>query len=127
MKCVVTGEPYTVFGYKGKQVRDNIHSYDLITAFDHFFRAPRVAEVYNMGGSRFSHCSMLEAIALCEEIAGKKLQWQYAETNRIGDHIWWVSDVRKFQRHYPGWSFRYGLQEILLEIFEHNKSRWTRG
>jgi CDP-paratose 2-epimerase len=117
MICTVTGRPYRVFGYKGKQVRDNIHSFDLVEAFDEFMRAPRAGEVYNIGGSRHSNCSMLEAIDLCQEISGKKLSWNYEETNRIGDHIWWISDVRKFQEHYPRWKFRYGLREILEEIY----------
>ncbi|CAN5444800.1 NAD-dependent epimerase/dehydratase family protein [soil metagenome] len=116
MKCTVSGRPYRVFGYKGKQVRDNIHSFDLVEAFAAFVRAPRVGEVYNMGGSRHCNCSMLEAIALCEEISGRKLSWEYVEDNRIGDHIWWISDVRKFREHYPDWNFRYGLREILEEI-----------
>ena len=118
MKCVVTQTPYTVFGYGGKQVRDNIHSSDLVNAFYHFFKAPRVGEVYNIGGSRFSNCSMLEAIEMGQEIAGEELQYTYSETNRIGDHIWWVSDVRKFQEHYPGWSLTYNIQAILTEIYE---------
>jgi CDP-paratose 2-epimerase len=117
MICAVSGRPYRVFGYKGKQVRDNIHSFDLVEAFAEFVRAPRVAEVYNIGGSRHSNCSMLEAIHLCEEISGKKLSWSYVEDNRIGDHIWWISDVRKFQEHYPKWKFRYGVREILEEIY----------
>jgi CDP-paratose 2-epimerase len=125
MKCTVTGTPYTVFGYKGKQVRDNIHSYDLVNAFYHFFQAPRVAEVYNIGGARFAHCSMLEGIRRCEEIAGKKLNWTYVETNRIGDHIWWISDIRKFRRHYPEWNLRYNLNGILVEIYKNNLARWT--
>jgi CDP-paratose 2-epimerase len=116
MKCTATGRPYRVFGYKGKQVRDNIHSHDLVDAFWEFFKAPRAGEVYNMGGSRHSNCSMLEAIDLCEEISGRKLEWTYVEDNRIGDHIWWVSDVRKFQAHYPGWSYRYDLRGLLQEI-----------
>lgn len=116
MKCTVSGKPYRIFGYKGKQVRDNIHSHDLVEAFWQFFKAPRSGEVYNLGGSRHSNCSMLEAIALCEEISGKKLDHTYAEDNRIGDHIWWVSDVRKFQMHYPQWQYRYGLRAILEEI-----------
>ena len=116
MKCTVTGRPYRVFGYKGKQVRDNIHSHDLVEAFWHFFEAPRNGEVYNIGGSRHSNCSMLEAITLSEEISGKKLEWSYVEDNRIGDHIWWISDVRKFQSHYPEWSYRYDLRGLLEEI-----------
>jgi CDP-paratose 2-epimerase len=116
MRCAVTGRSYRVLGYKGKQVRDNIHSHDLVEAFWQFFRRPRQGEVYNLGGSRHSNCSMLEAIALCEEISGRKLDWTYVEDNRIGDHIWWISDVRKFQAHYPGWKYRYGLRDILEEI-----------
>jgi CDP-paratose 2-epimerase len=116
MICAVTGRPYRVFGYGGKQVRDNIHSADLVNAFAAFIRAPRAGEVYNLGGSRHSNCSMLEAIKLCEEISGRRLTWKYEEQNRIGDHIWWISDVRKFQEHYPEWKFRYGLSEILEEI-----------
>ncbi len=124
MKCTMTGTPYTVFGYKGKQVRDNIHSYDLIQAFDHFYRQPRSGEVYNIGGSRFSHCSMLEAIKICEEISGNKLQHTYQEINRTGDHIWYVSDVSKFQRHYPQWSLTKDIPAILGEIYEFNTTRW---
>jgi CDP-paratose 2-epimerase len=117
MKCCVSGRAYRVFGYKGKQVRDNIHSFDLVAAFAAFIEAPRAAEIYNIGGGRFCNCSILEAIALCEEISGRKLTWNYEETNRIGDHLWWISDVRKFQSHYPQWKFRYGLREILEEIY----------
>src|SRR3954447_2657223 len=118
MKCTVSGRPYRVFGYNGKQVRDNIHSFDLVEAFAAFIDKPRVGEVYNLGGSRHSNCSMREAIQLCEEISGRRLTWEYVEDNRIGDHIWWISDVRKFQEHYPNWKFRYGLREILEEIHE---------
>jgi len=118
MKCTVSGRPYRVFGYNGKQVRDNIHSFDLVEAFAAFIDAPRAGEVYNLGGSRHSNCSMREGIELCQEISGRRLTWTYEEDNRIGDHIWWISDVRKFQEHYPGWKFRYGLREILEEIHE---------
>ena len=118
MQCTAQGMPYRVFGYKGKQVRDNIHSHDLVSAFWEFFRAPRSGEVYNMGGSRHANCSMLEAIELCEEISGRKLPWTYVADNRIGDHIWYVSDVRRFQSHYPNWKYRYGLREILKEIHD---------
>lgn len=116
MKCAIMGDPYIVFGYKGKQVRDNIHSFDLVNMFWHFHQAPRPGEVYNAGGSRHSNCSMIEAIELCEELTSRPMKWSYNETNRIGDHIWWISDVRKFKRHYPGWNFKYGLREILTEI-----------
>jgi CDP-paratose 2-epimerase len=116
VKCVVTHKPYTIFGYKGKQVRDNIHSFDLVNAFWHFFENPRVGEVYNMGGSRHSNCSMLEAIAYAEEFSGQKLEYTLSDQNRSGDHIWYVSDVRKFQSHYPQWQYRYDMETILKEI-----------
>jgi CDP-paratose 2-epimerase len=116
MKCAITGKPYTVFGYKGKQVRDNIHSADLISMFHHFFQAPRVAEVYNSGGGRFSNCSMLEAIRLCESMTGRPMQWTYSDTNRIGDHIWYVSDNGRFEGHYPTWKMAYDVPAILREI-----------
>jgi len=118
MKCTMTGEPYTILGYKGKQVRDNIHSYDLINAFWHFYRHPRCGEVYNMGGSRHSNCSMIEAIEMCENISGTKLNYTYQELNRIGDHIWYISDVRKFKSHYPGWDYRYDVEGILNDIYK---------
>lgn len=124
MKCAATDAPYTVFGYKGKQVRDNIHSNDLIRAFYEFFKAPRAAEVYNMGGARYSNCSMLEAIKMCEEITGKKMRWSYSETNRAGDHIWWISSVAKFMGHYPDWRIEYDAPRILREIYELNIERW---
>jgi len=92
MKCTMTGAPYTVYGYKGKQVRDNLHSADLVRAFDEFFTAPRSGEVYNIGGGRQSNCSLLEAIEMCQEISGNPLMWTYTEKNRNGDHIWWISD-----------------------------------
>ncbi len=116
VKCAVTGQHYTVLGYKGKQVRDNIHAYDLVSALWHFFKKPRVGEVYNIGGSRHSQCSMLEAIAICERLAGQPMNWSYSEDNRAGDHIWWISDVRKFQSHYPEWTYRYDLESLLGEI-----------
>lgn len=125
MKCTVTGTPYTVFGYKGKQVRDNIHSADLISAFNEFYKAPRVAEVYNIGGGRYSNCSMLEGIDMCEDIADKKLNWTYSEQNRVGDHIWWVGDLAKFKEHYPGWNQEYNVPRILQEIYDYNVERWT--
>ena len=126
MKCACTGREYRMFGYKGKQVRDNIHSHDLVNAFWHFCQAPRSGEVYNMGGSRHSNCSMLEAIAMCEEIAGLKMRTTYVEANRIGDHIWWISDVSKFRSHYPGWTLTRNVQDILTEIFTCNKRRWAK-
>lgn len=125
MKCTVIGKPYQVFGYQGKQVRDNIHSFDLVNAFYHFYQAPRVAEVYNIGGSRFSNCSMLEAIQACEALADKQLNWTYVESNRIGDHIWWISDIQKFKNHYPSWNLTYSINDILREIYSENALRWN--
>ena len=124
MKCTVTGEPYTIFGYKGKQVRDNIHSSDLVNAFYHFYRDPRIGEVYNVGGSQFSNCSMLEAVQLSEKIAGKRLNWTYSESNRSGDHIWWISDMSKFRSHYPEWEFKYDIQDMLEQIHAKTVERF---
>jgi len=126
MRCAMTGMPYTVYGYKGKQVRDNIHSADLIQAFYAFFKAPRRGEVYNIGGGRFSNCSMLEAIQICQEIVGSDLQWTYSDQNRVGDHIWWISDNRKFQQHYPDWRLQYDVPAILREIYAANNVRWLK-
>ncbi|WP_416672046.1 NAD-dependent epimerase/dehydratase family protein [Egbenema bharatensis] len=124
MKCTLTGEQYTIFGYRGKQVRDNIHSFDLVNAFYHFYQNPRSGEVYNMGGSRHSNCSMLEAIAVCEELSGNKLDYTYTDENRSGDHIWYISDVRKFQSHYPDWQYKYNLQNILEDIYNAQSKRF---
>lgn len=124
VRCAATGTPYTVFGYRGKQVRDNIHSSDLIAAFDHFFRSPRQGEVYNIGGGRFSNCSMREAIEMCQELTGREMLLQYDDTNRRGDHIWWISDVNKFQSHYPNWQLTYDVPRICREIYEANSERW---
>lgn len=124
MRCTMTGTPYTVFGYKGKQVRDAIHSHDLITAFDEVYRNPRCGAVYNIGGGRFSNCSVLEAIDLCESIAGRELTWTYEERNRIGDHIWWIGSNTTFETDYPTWSLQYDVPAILREIHTVNQGRW---
>lgn len=123
MKCSITGQHYTIFGYKGKQVRDNIHAWDLVNMFWHFYLTPRMGEVYNAGGSRYSNCSMLEAIEVCEKITGNKMNYSYTESNRSGDHIWYISDVSRFQQHYPEWAYKYSLDETLYQIFQHLKSR----
>lgn len=123
MKCAITGDHYTIFGYKGKQVRDNIHSYDLVNMFWHFYHNPRQGEAYNAGGSRHSNCSMQEAITVAEKITGKKMNYSYSETNRIGDHIWWVSDVSKFQSHYPEWKYKYNLEDIMVQINDSMSKR----
>lgn len=124
MKCTATGEPYTVFGYKGKQVRDNIHADDLVSAFDVFRLDPRPGEAYNIGGGREANCSMLEAIDVCQDIAGRELQWSYTEDNRIGDHIWWISDIRKFKDHFPQFKLQYDIRGILEDIFDNGNDRW---
>src|SRR3954451_6896209 len=123
MKCAVSGKPYTVFGYKGKQVRDNIHSHDLVSAFWEFFQAPRSGVVYNMGGGRFSNCSMLEAIRSCEELAARPMNVGYQDGNRVGDHIWWISDLRAFQHDYPDWRQQYDLRRIMEDIHEGCRKR----
>jgi len=123
VKCAVAGTPYQIFGYKGKQVRDNIHSYDLVNMFWHYCQNPRPGEVYNAGGGRQSNCSIREVLALCEEIQGRRMPVVYHDENRAGDHIWWISDTRKFQRHYPGWSHAYDLQRTVREIFSSATAR----
>ena len=123
-KCAVTGRAYTVFGYRAKQVRDNIHSADLIAAFNAFFESPRAGEVYNMGGGRASNCSMLEAITTCERLTGRPMTWTYEDRARIGDHMWYITDYTKFQMHYPHWKITYDCDRILTEIVEQNRDRW---
>jgi len=125
MRCTVAGETYEVFGYGGRQVRDNIHSADLVSAFDAFRAAPGVAAVYNIGGGRLSNCSMLEAIDACQRIAGRELDWNLRAEPRVGDHRWWISDLSLFQRDYPNWSLTYGIEEILREIYERNVEDWS--
>jgi CDP-paratose 2-epimerase len=125
VKCVLTEKPYTIYGYKGKQVRDNIHSYDLVTAFWQYFQKPIPGAVYNMGGSRHSNCSMLEAIAYTEGLTGIGLRYSLSDEARSGDHIWWISDVRKFQRDYPEWNYKYDLKLIIKEIIDAAKERLT--
>jgi CDP-paratose 2-epimerase len=116
VRCVVWGDSYQILGYQGKQVRDNMHAADLVSAFWHFFQNPRPGEVYNVGGGRHSHCSVLEAISLCEQVANRRLDRTYVPEPRAGDHIWYVSDMRKFQSHYPGWRYRYDLPTIIEEL-----------
>ena len=127
IKCALTGAPYVVYGYKGKQVRDNLHARDLVEAFWSFFQRPRVGEVFNMGGGRAVNCSMLEAIDLAEKVADRPLAWSYDETNRIGDHIWWISDTRKFRSLYPEWQPSYDLDAIAREISAGLRARLPAG
>ncbi len=124
MKCTATSRPYTVFGYKGKQVRDNIHSSDLVTALWTFARNPKPARVYNIGGGRFANCSMLEAIELCEQVSGRALDWSYEPANRTGDHMWWISDTSAFEADYPDYRLSYDIEATLEEIFESGARRW---
>lgn len=123
MKCAITGDHYTIFGYKGKQVRDNIHSWDLVNMFWHFYQNPKQGEAYNAGGGRHSNCSMQEAIHICENVTEKSMNYSYSETNRIGDHIWWISDLSKFKHHYPQWNWKYDLNDILIQIHDEMSSR----
>lgn len=125
MKCTVTGDSYTVFGYEGKQVRDNVHAADLVDAFLLFHRNPKAAAVYNIGGGRDNACSMLEAIELCQEIAGKDLDWKLGGNARIGDHRWWISDLEEFGKDYEGWKPKRDLHQILREIHAANTERWA--
>jgi CDP-paratose 2-epimerase len=125
MKCTVTGAPYTIFGYRGKQVRDNIHALDVIRAIAAFHAAPRAAAVYNLGGGRESNVSMLEAIDLCQQVAGRELDYTLSERARIGDHRWWISDLQAFRADYPGWRLTYGIEDVLRDIYEHNVERWA--
>ena len=123
VKCGVTGKAYNIYGYKGKQVRDNIHSYDLVNAFWHFFQRPRSGAVYNMGGSRHSNCSVLEGIQKIQELSGREIRYQIVDNARSGDHIWWISDVRKFQTDYPEWGYRYDIDSLLKEMVEGIRER----
>lgn len=123
VKCSVQGRKYTVYGYKGKQVRDNIHSSDLVNAFWHFYQNPRIGEVYNIGGSRQNNCSILEATQIVRDFTGKEFECEITNSARIGDHIWWISDVRKFQNHYPKWNFKYGIRDIIKEIIDVLKEK----
>jgi CDP-paratose 2-epimerase len=121
IKCIEGGIEYTILGYKGKQVRDNIHSLDLVNMFWHFHNNPRGGEVYNVGGGRNSNISIIEAIQLTETILGKRAKTKYIDENRVGDHIWYVSNIAKFQSHYPGWEYKYDIKNIVEEICRAQK------
>ncbi len=124
MKCAVTGQSYTVMGYGGKQVRDNIHSADLVRMFEAFIENPKVGEVYNAGGGRERSCSLLEAIALAEDITGNKMSLSYQDESRVGDHKWWITSLDKFRSHYPRWHQEFTLKEILTRMYTTNRDRW---
>ena len=123
VKVALSGGTYTVYGYKGKQVRDNIHSHDVVRAIEEFAANPRPGEVYNLGGGRENSISMLEAIAKIEQITGKKLNWKYADQNRIGDHICYISNLAKFRSHYPNWFITVGVETILHQIMDNQSNR----
>jgi CDP-paratose 2-epimerase len=126
VKQTLTGGPYSVFGYKGKQVRDNIHSHDVVRAIEEFWKAPRPGEVYNLGGGRENSISVLEAIAKVEQIAGRKLNWRYVDENRTGDHICYISDLGKLKSHYPAWGITRSLDSILEEMVAFERSEQSR-
>jgi CDP-paratose 2-epimerase len=122
VQCLVSGTEYPIVGYRGKQVRDNLHAADLAAMFLQYCRRPRPGEVYNAGGGRGVHCSLLEAIELAEKLTGKEMRTRYVEQNRTGDHVWYISDTRKFEAHYPDWRRHYHLEQILLEIAASQRS-----
>lgn len=120
IKCNIDEREYKIFGYKGKQVRDNIHSFDVARFIDEFIKNPRVAEVYNIGGGYDNTCSILEAFAIIEKISGKAMKYIYEDGNRIGDHICYYSDLRKMKNHYPNWGITKDLETIFKEIYLAN-------
>jgi len=117
IKCNIEEREYSVFGYKGKQVRDNIHSYDVARFIEEFINAPRIAEVYNIGGGKENSVSILEAFALITKISGKPMNYKYLEQNRIGDHICYYSDLRKMKAHYPKWDITKSLEDVFVDIY----------
>lgn len=121
MRCCITGKKYYIYGYKGKQVRDNIHSADFVAALHHFYENPGVARVYNMGGGRNANISVIEAISRCEEIACRHMNTEYIDKNREGDHKWWITDVSRFRSHYPKWEYNYDIYRTLKEIHVEQK------
>jgi len=126
VKCIVAGEKYSIFGYKGKQVRDNIHAKDLIAMFFEFHQNPKKGAIYNAGGGRNNSVSVLEAIQLIESISGKKASIEYINDNRIGDHIWYISNIDKFKSDYPNWSPTYSIMDILFEMVSETKKEFFK-
>lgn len=124
MRCVMEGRTYRLYGYKGKMVRDAIHSHDVLTAFEAYFRNPRGAEVYNLGGGRGSNASHIEAFRIAEEITGQEARVEYVEQARVGDHQWYISSMAKFREHYPDWRLTYDVPKILREMYEANVDVW---
>ena len=116
VKSSLLKKTYSIFGYKGKQVRDNIHSHDLVQCFWNYFKKPRIGEVYNIGGGRISNCSVIEALNLVESITNIEIKKNYNKENRVGDHIWYISDTRKFKKDYPNWKQKYNTKKIIEEL-----------
>lgn len=123
IKCNLEQKEYTVFGYKGKQVRDNIHAYDVSTFIEDFIDAPRIGAVYNLGGGKENSCSIIEAFEMISATSGIEMKWSYTDTNRIGDHICYYSDLRKIQADYPKWKITKNLNDIFTEIYDAWKQR----
>ena len=121
VKASINMKKYNLIGYKGKQVRDNLHSYDLVNCFWEFYKKPRFGETYNIGGGRYSNCSIIEALNLVEEIAKIKVKKNFLKNARVGDHIWYISDTSKFKKHYPKWKQKYNTRKIIRELIEHQK------
>jgi CDP-paratose 2-epimerase len=122
LKCAVTGKPYTIIGYKGKQVRDQIHCADVIAVFDRFIVTPKPGEAYNIGGGKENSASIIEVIDMLSE-HGLKLKWDYKESPRIGDHICYYSDLRKLKAHFPGWQLEHSLPSIVADIVEAERRK----
>ena len=120
VKSAMVKKKYTIIGYKGKQVRDNIHSNDLIECFWSFYKNPRRGEIYNIGGGKFSNCSILEALNYLEEKSNLKIKKEFKKENRVGDHVWYVSNMKKFKVHYPNWKQKYSTSKIIDELIFNN-------
>tara|TARA_B100000900_G_C20349959_1_gene621889 strand:- start:136 stop:789 length:654 start_codon:yes stop_codon:yes gene_type:complete len=121
VKACLSQKKYNLIGYKGKQVRDNLHSHDLVNCFWEFYKRPRNGEIYNMGGGRYSNCSIIEALNIVENICNIKIKRKILRIPRVGDHIWYISDTSKFKKHYPKWKQKYNTKKIIEELIEHQK------
>jgi CDP-paratose 2-epimerase len=126
IKCAVIKRKYNIYGYLGKQVRDNLHAFDLVNAFYYYFQHPRSGEVYNLGGGRFANLSILEAIQMCESLSGERFDYETIDAPRRGDHIWWITDVSKFKSHYPQWDYKFNLPDMAKQIYQGYRERLLR-
>jgi len=118
VKSSLSKKKYSIIGYKGKQVRDNIHSYDLVNCFWEFYKKPRKGVIYNIGGGRYSNCSITEALEMVEKLCNIKIKKEYINKSRVGDHIWYISDLRKFKKDYPNWKQKYNTKKIIEELID---------